>query len=119
MPHLPLEMLSSAKFEAMLTKLSTRYDKIIIDTAPVAAVSDAFMVGRLVDTSIFVTRADSTQIEDVTVSLDRLQTAGIKIAGVVVSKVDVKRVKSYGGGTGYRGYLDSYGYANGQGQRWK
>jgi len=49
------------------------------------------------------------------VSLERLQTADIKIAGVVVSKVDVKRLKSYGGGTAYRGYVDGYGYgyANG------
>ena len=110
-------MLSSAKFDAMLTELSTVYDKIIIDTAPVAAVSDALMVGRLVDTTIFVTRADSTQIEDVKVSIERLQAAGIKITGVVVSKVDVTRVKSYGGASEYRGYVDGYGYGypNGQG----
>jgi len=116
-PDMPLEYLSSAKFEAMLSTLGSVYDKIIIDTAPVAAVSDAFMVGRLVDSTIFVTRADSTQIEDVQMSLDRLKAAGIDIAGVVVSKVDVKKVKSYGGGTGYRGYFESYGYANGQGTR--
>ena len=113
-PDMPLEMLSSAKFDAMLTELSTVYDKIIIDTAPVAAVSDALMVGRLVDTTIFVTRADSTQIEDVKVSIERLQAAGIKITGVVVSKVDVTRVKSYGGASEYRGYVDGYGYSNNQ-----
>ena len=111
-PDMPLEMLSSARFDAMLTELSTVYDKIIIDTAPVAAVSDALMVGRLVDTTIFVTRADSTQIEDVKVSIERLQAAGIKITGVVVSKVDVTRVKSYGGASEYRGYVDGYGYNN-------
>jgi len=114
---MPLELLSSAKFEAMLSKLRVAYDKIIIDTAPVAAVSDAFMIGRLVDSAIFVTRADSTQIEDVQMSLDRLQAAGIKITGVVVSKVDVKKIQSYGGKKGYRGYVESYDYTNGQAAR--
>ena len=112
-PNMPLEMLTSAKFADLLTELSNAYDKIIIDTAPISAVSDALMIGRLVDNTIFVTRADSTQIEDAVVSVERLRAAGIKIVGVVVSKVDVKRIKSYGGGTGYRGYVDSYGYVNG------
>ena len=116
-PDMPLELLSSAKFEAMLSKLRVAYDKIIIDTAPVAAVSDAFMIGRLVDSAIFVTRADSTQIEDVQMSLDRLQAAGIKITGVVVSKVDVKKIQRYGGKKGYRGYVESYDYTNGQAAR--
>lgn len=109
-PEMPLELLTSLKFETMLSKLVTMYDRIIIDTAPVGAVSDALMVGRLVDTTVFVTGADSTQIQDIGVSLDRLQNANIKVAGVVISKVDIKNTSRYGGGNGYRGYFDTYGY---------
>jgi len=111
-PDMPLELLTSSKFESMLRKLCTMYDRIIIDTAPVGAVSDALMVGRLVDNTVFVTGADSTQIQDVVVSLDKLRNAGIKVGGVVISKVDIKRTSSYGGGIGYRGYIDNYGYGN-------
>ena len=47
-PEMPLELLTSFKFEALLSRLCTIYDRIIIDTAPVGVVSDALMVGRLV-----------------------------------------------------------------------
>jgi succinoglycan biosynthesis transport protein ExoP len=49
----PTQILSSKAFEVMLSDLRKRYDRIFIDTPPLAAVSDALIILPLVDGSIF------------------------------------------------------------------
>ncbi len=49
----PTQILNSRGFEIMLSDLRKRYDRVFIDTPPLAAVSDAMIVLPLIDGSIF------------------------------------------------------------------
>ncbi|WP_091991428.1 GumC family protein [Pseudoalteromonas denitrificans] len=109
MPANPLELLSSPRFAKILDVLKTKFDRIVIDTAPVQAVSDSLVISRHVDALIYVVRADSTRMGMVKTGLGRLIDANAKVAGIVLNQVDMKKVGSYGN---YHGYYDYYGYTD-------
>jgi len=72
-PETHLELLASPEFAELIDLLKSRYDRIIIDLAPVQAVSDAIVVGKYADSAIYVIKADSTPLPVVRRGLDRLQ----------------------------------------------
>ena len=106
-----LELLASAKFGHMMQLLRTKYDRIVLDLAPVHAVSDALVVGEYVDAAVYVVKADSTPLPVVERGISLLQDAGVFIAGAVISQVDIDKLSAYGGDNDYIGYFDYYGYA--------
>lgn len=103
-PLNPLELLSSPRFEAMLVELKTRYSKIIIDTPPVHAVSDALVLSRFADAVVLVVKADHTRSGMVQLSLSKLVTAHAKVFGVVLNDLDIKKAEKYYGSVGYYQY---------------
>lgn len=109
-PYDPLELLSSDRFANFVRSLRQQYDRVIIDSAPIGAVIDAAVIGKLADLTVFVVKADSTQMDDIEISLDKLSGAGVNVAGAIISQVDVGKIVSYGGHHRYRGYYDQYGY---------
>ncbi|MFP4164673.1 MAG: GumC family protein [Chitinispirillaceae bacterium] len=59
-PFNPSELLSSRRFENLITGLYSVYDFIIIDTPPLAAVADAATIGKLFTGYLLVSRAGAT-----------------------------------------------------------
>lgn len=103
--HNSLELLSSKKFAAMLEQLKNKYERIIIDSAPCQAVSDALVLSKIADNTLFVIKSDSTKKDLVKNAVSRLTEAGAKIDGVILNRVDVNSKTSQ-----YYGYYDYYGY---------
>ncbi|HCG79847.1 MAG TPA: hypothetical protein DE015_11660, partial [Oceanospirillales bacterium] len=60
-PPNPLELLGSKNFRDILDTLRGRYQRIIIDSAPMQAVSDALYLSTLVDGVVYVVKADATK----------------------------------------------------------
>ena len=106
----PLQMLTSPRFSRMLEALRQHYDRIIIDSAPVHSVSDALVLSEASDAVVYVVKSHDTKIELIRSGLSRLHESGANIAGVVVTKVDVKRLAAFDGFK-YHGSYDQYGYA--------
>lgn len=116
-PPNPLELLSSARFKALLGALGERYDRIVIDSAPAQAVSDALVLSTLADGLIYVVRADHTPVHLAQSGIGRLKEVSAPLLGVVLNQVDGSRRRGYGYGSyygyyGYHGYYDSYGYSS-------
>ncbi len=109
-PETHLELLASPEFAELIDLLKERYDRIVIDLAPVQAVSDAIVVGKYVDSAIYVVKSDSTPLPVVKRGIERLREVGINVAGAVISQVDLAKISSYGGDYYYQGYYDYYGY---------
>tara|TARA_B100001245_G_scaffold184696_1_gene142755 strand:+ start:33739 stop:35973 length:2235 start_codon:yes stop_codon:yes gene_type:complete len=109
-PPNPLELLGSESFRSLLATLSSRYDRIIIDSAPVHAVSDAVYLSTLVDGVVYVVKADATKDSLVKKGLERMKQNQARILGVVLNQVDVERERKYTGS--YAGYYDTYGYTH-------
>ena len=116
-PDQPLELLASKRFENILEQLSQHYDKIVLDSAPTQAVSDALVLSKYSDAVVYIIKSHSTSIELIKRGLQRLQQSKAKIAGVLVTQVDIAKITSYGGDYYYQGYYDYYGYSEKQGVR--
>ena len=117
-PDQPLELLSSKRFEKIVTQLSDHYDRIIIDCAPTQAVSDALAISRLTDGIIYCVKSHDTSIELVKRGLQRLKQVSAPISGIIITQVDIDKITAYGGDYYYQGYYDYYGYTEkGQGNR--
>lgn len=84
----PLDIFSSERFGRLLSLLDDRYDRIVIDTAPVAPVSDALLLSPQVDTLLFVVKAGRTAIPQARRSLQKLQRIGAPLTGVILNKID-------------------------------
>ncbi|MBQ6723451.1 MAG: polysaccharide biosynthesis tyrosine autokinase [Paludibacteraceae bacterium] len=62
-PPNPAELLQTERVEELFAELRKRYDYIIVDTAPVALVSDTYQLDRVADMTIFVCRYKYTPSE--------------------------------------------------------
>ena len=68
-PPNPSELLSKPLLDHLMEELRTQFDFMIIDTSPIALVSDGFVVNRFADVSLYIVRADFTHkkyVEDAT-----------------------------------------------------
>jgi len=110
-PPNPLELLSSKNFSNILAELKGRYQRIIIDSAPMQAVSDALYLSTLSDGVVYVIKADATKDKLIKGGLTRLDDSNARILGVVLNQVDVEKEARYGGH--YGGYYDTYEYSSG------
>lgn len=108
-PPNPSELLSSKRFKEVLAQLEERYDRIIIDTAPSQAVSDALILAPLVGAMVYVVKSDSTPYQHARNGLKRLKAVNAPLVGVVLNQVDMKKGAKYYGQE-YGGYYDVYGY---------
>jgi tyrosine-protein kinase Etk/Wzc len=95
LPSKPAELLAHENFANLLTELSARYDYVVIDTAPVLAVSDPIIVGRIAGTTFNVVRGGVSTIGEIEESVKRLNQSGTSITGIVFN--DLKpRTARYG-----------------------
>jgi succinoglycan biosynthesis transport protein ExoP len=111
-PPNPAEMLSSHRMEEQLRLWALEYDRVVIDTAPVLAVSDTQALAALADTVILVARAGMTRKRALVRARDLLWRINAPIAGVVVNDVDMRLENFYTYRYGMYGYNYGYGYRN-------
>ena len=62
-PPNPAELLQTERVEELFAALRKKYDYIIVDTAPVALVSDTYQLDRVADMTLFVCRYKYTPSE--------------------------------------------------------
>jgi len=87
-PPLPSELLSSRQMEDLLAQVRSEYDFVILDTPPVLPVTDASVLGRLVDAAILIVRYNAAQKQVVRRCIDLLERSGAHLLGVAVNAVD-------------------------------
>lgn len=106
-PPNPLELLSSKRFKDVLNQLAEQYDRVVIDSAPTLAVSDAIMLSTLADSVIYVVKSDATSFHSARSGIQKLQRVNAPLIGAVLNQVNLTKASRYGG---YYGYYDYYGY---------
>ena len=122
----PQDLLGSKHMKALIDVMRDRYDIIVLDTPPLLAVSDALVLSHVVDATIYLVRWAKTPRQVVQGALKSFHTLGGKLAGVVLSRVDMRKHATYGYGDPgyYYGYYgrysgyDSYGHSQNLGQEW-
>ena len=91
----PVDLLGSQEMRKLLTRLSSLYDLVVIDSPPLLPVSDAMVLARAVDKTIFLIRWEKTKRETALSGLKLLIEAGANIAGIALTQVDVRKHATY------------------------
>ncbi len=110
----PAEMLNSDRFAQLVKTLSFDYERILIDSPPVVAVTDAYILGALCHATILVLRAEFSTRRVAAHAREGLAGVGARVLGVVVNDVSDKGDR-YGCYTNY-GY-SSHGRGDGDNGR--
>jgi len=108
-PPNPSELLSSKRMNALIEALKTRFDYIIIDLPPIAAVSDALIVSKLTDGMIMVVRQDYADKRLVDDAVRQLKYNEANIIGFVMNCARTEQ-KYYGKYSRYGKYGRYYKY---------
>lgn len=102
------DIFSSDRFRHLLKDARTKYDYIIIDTPPVNIVPDARVIGQSVDAVIYTVKWDSTTHRSVQDGLRALENVNVRVAGLVLSQINMRGMKRYGYGDTYGSYGSGY-----------
>lgn len=95
-PHNPIEMLSSEKFNIALVAFSKEYDHIILDGPPILPVSDAAIIGTKVDSVILAVRAEQTKVKASKEAIRRLRKLNANVVGAVLTLAEPSKMSYYG-----------------------
>ena len=80
------------------------YDMVVIDGPPVLGLADAPLLASVAESTVLVVESRLSRTGDVQEMVRRLTDAGANLAGVILTKIALKRSR-YGYGYGY-----GYGY---------
>jgi succinoglycan biosynthesis transport protein ExoP len=102
-PPNPAEILATDRFHRVMEELASKFDRVIFDSPPVLAVTDAVVLSRSVDGCVLVVRAGRTARDAARRARQTIASVGSRIAGVVLNDVDVRNPH-------YAGYYNYYKY---------
>jgi len=110
-PPNPYELLLRKEMESFMTYLKKNYDYIVIDTPPIAIVSDALEIFKHADANIYVIRQNYTQKDMPRIIEQKYKMGKVSNISIVLNDFAVKNSYGYGYGYGH-GYGYGYGYGN-------
>ncbi|MEQ5113323.1 polysaccharide biosynthesis tyrosine autokinase [Providencia vermicola] len=84
------ELLMGERFKQLLDKVKNQYDIVVIDTAPILAITDSAIIGKYVGTSLLIAFYGVNTVKDVDLSLKRFKQNDIEITGVILNGIDAR-----------------------------
>ncbi len=104
------DIFGSVAMDDLLDQLRRRYDLIILDTAPLLALADARTLAAKCDAVILLCSWRKTPEDALKSAIRLLRAAGAPLAGVALSRVDVRKQAAHGGGDIAYYYREARGY---------
>ncbi len=95
LPPNPAELLMSQRFQHVLEELNRRFDRLILDSPPLGAVTDAVVLSNKTDGVAIVVRAGKTLRDEVKRATRQIRHINGHIVGVIVNRLDT-RDRRYG-----------------------
>ncbi len=110
-PPNPAELIDSPAMTDFIEKAKKKFDFIIIDTPPVAIVTDALLCSAFTDFYIFVVRQRYSSKNTLKLIDDLYKNENLKSLGIIINDISLSGYYGYGLRYGYSpGYGYSYGY---------
>jgi len=94
-PPNPSEIIGSQKMSRIMEKLQEQYDRIIVDSPPITAVTDSTVLAKFVDGVMLVVHAGVTPRQVVKTGLDQIQGVDANVLGAVLNDVDTGKESYY------------------------
>ncbi|MCB1121863.1 MAG: polysaccharide biosynthesis tyrosine autokinase, partial [Verrucomicrobiae bacterium] len=96
----PSQILSSGKIEEFFQEARRRYDRIIVDTPPISAVSDSLLILPLMDGVLYTIKFNAVKRKSIVMNIRRLMDSNVPILGAVLNSLKLS----------VSGYYYSYQY---------
>jgi capsular exopolysaccharide synthesis family protein len=87
----PHHVVAVDAIKQLLDQLRPRFDTIVIDTPPILGASETLVIAKACDTALVCTRCDVSRVKQVRMAVERLEHAGVNLAGTVLSGTSAKR----------------------------
>ncbi len=119
LPPNPAETLLHERVEVLIHELKNQYDYIIIDAPPIGLVTDAQLLNRYADLTLYLVRQKYTFKSQLGIVEELRNNNKMKNMGIVVN--DIRKSNGYGYGYGGYGYGYEYSYSAKQSKKpwWK
>lgn len=108
-PPNPAELLSSEKLDRFINELRGEFDFIILDCPPVEIVTDAKVINRVADLTLFVVRAGLLEKDELPNIQEYYDQNRYRNMAILLNDTDINS------GYGYHRYGYHYGYGKGYG----
>ncbi|MDB5460806.1 MAG: lipopolysaccharide biosynthesis protein [Caulobacteraceae bacterium] len=92
------DVFGSAAMDRLLLDLKSRYDLVVLDTAPVVPVADARVLAQKADFVVMVARWRTTPYQAIQGALRLLSGNNVRIGGMVLNQVDMEQQVRHGYG---------------------
>lgn len=110
-PPNPAELVNDSRMKEFINRAKEEFDFIIIDTPPVAVVSDALLLSDFVDVNLFIVRQRYSSKNTIELIDEIYKGEKLKNMGIIIN--DISLTGYYGYGLRY-GYYKGYGYSYGK-----
>ncbi len=112
----PAELLANEQFGKLIQEALKTYDRVVVDSAPIHAVSDTLLIADKIQTTVLVLHGGKTPRKLVARCVQLLQGAGAQMGGIVMNLLSNRRGHGYYDSYYYYGH---YGYYGKDGKRKK
>lgn len=113
-PPNPQELLSNGRYQELISKMSSQYAYIVIDSAPLMLVSDTLNIADTADATLYVVRSGVSRNILIEFANSLVRDSKLSNVSFVINDV-AKNVGGYGYGYNY-GY--GYGYTSEKKKNW-
>lgn len=103
-PPNPAELIGSEKMREFFERARQHFDYIVVDTPPIAVVTDALLIAAMADVNLLVVRQRYTTKNTLSLVEELYSEGKLQNLGVVINDVNL---------SGYYGYGIRYGYTMG------
>ena len=110
-PPNPAELIEDEKLDEFIRKARLEFDYLVIDTPPVAVVSDTLLITRFTDINLFIIRQRYSSKSTLELIQELYKEKKIKSMAIIINDISLKGY--YGYGIRY-GYYKGYGYSYGK-----
>jgi polysaccharide biosynthesis transport protein len=107
-PPNPAELLHTARFRDLMKDALQQFDRVIFDSPPLGAVTDAAIIAPQVDGAILVIKAKGTARDAARSAIRQLRDVSARIIGGILNDVDLSENR-YGYGSYYYYHRRYYG----------
>jgi polysaccharide biosynthesis transport protein len=109
----PAEMLARSDMGEIVKQLSEKFDRIVIDTAPITAVSDTLLLLEHAEAVCLVVHSGRTSRKWLMRALKLINDSGSRVIGVILNQMPMRMAGAYSYYPGKYGEPEVYGSVNG------
>lgn len=86
-PPNPSELLGSKNMQNLLKDAMAKYDYVVVDTAPLLAVTDAVVLSHYVGGTVVVAQSERVRKPQLGQALDKLEAVEARVLGIILNRV--------------------------------